>query len=198
MKRILVVSSLTFALLTGGGAAVAAPAAAPRPYCVLHLSQGGTTDCYATFTEAIADGTDGQVTDAPATTEAAGDALDRRLDAAAVPAGSPAALAAAGGTVIGIQYWHIDFEGAAWVVEANHACDRDKGYAEWQSSFPGHAWDNQISSAKVFAGCYAFFWDTPNYDVYGVAIAGDTSDFRSIGTWNPRNFNDMTTSIYWT
>lgn len=184
----------TLAAVAVGGAAPAAASA--RPYCVLHASQGGTTDCYATFTEAIADATNGVIANAPATTKAAkGTDLDRRINAAAAPAGSARAKAAAGGTLIGISYWDIDYEGAAWVVESDRACDNERSTGEWSSNFPGHAWDNQLSSAKVFANCWAFFWDPANYRAPGAATSRDFADFRDFPSYP---MNDKTTSLYYT
>jgi hypothetical protein len=182
-------------------AANAAPAAAPskqHPYCVLHASQGNTTSCYSTFTAAISDGTNGRVTDAPAAASSTSADLDRRINAATTKAGTPQAKAAAGGTVIGINYWDVGYAKYSWVVETSYGCDNDKTTRDWLISLRGSGWDNQISSFRTFGNCQSFNYDA--YDWTGPFVWSDTADNPDLRIYNypaGYDFNDRISSISW-
>lgn len=207
-KYVVTLAVAALVLLTGSQLTAVA---ATTQHCVLHLSQGKTFDCYTTFTEAIADGTNGRVTDAPKAvnmTTGVDSTLRAKLDAAAVPSGSRQTRAA-GGTVIGVEYVHSDFRPSSWTVEVDWGCDTNTDTDDWLLDSLGGTWLNdEISSYQTFANC----WAAPHYEhagwsgVRGGIYFPHTQEVRNmaevIGVRADESFacycmNDATSSIKW-
>lgn len=206
-----VVALVALAVVGAAAPTAAAEPAAGQQHCVMHLSKVGksTDTCYDTFTEAIADATNGKITDAPASADSvAGDAgFAARLNAAGAKKGSPQANAAAGGTVIGIEWIHSLWKGSSWTAEADYGCDNNWNQLDWLQDNLGGTWLNdEISSFDTrFSGTYgdciavhyehAYFYgasDKPEVYLLGM----DRDEGRHCGT--PLGMmNDRTSSITW-
>ncbi|WP_433335181.1 hypothetical protein [Spirillospora sp. CA-294931] len=180
-----------------GLALVSAPASAEaqkKANCVVHLSQGGAIDCYATFTEAMRDATNGRVTDAPKNArDAIKDAtLTRRVNAAAAKKG--AARAAAGGTAIGVELEHNigTLGGRSWTVEADYGCDGNLAGHDWEVRDLGDSWWNdEISGATAYGHCWVRHFEHHEFGGRSSGWARFNVNLTDVG------MNDMTSSIQW-
>lgn len=129
------------------------------PHCVVHAvpadsvaaSRPVTPTCFASFAEAISFATDGAVNlEASATMVS-----QAQLDAGR--ARSPMAS-----TVIGIEYEDTNFGGDDWIVAVASGC-ADGGTERWTSVLTGTSWDNEISSARTYAGCKSRHHENSNF-----------------------------------
>lgn len=149
-------SALTAGLL--GGALLAVPAQAnaageARDHCVSNLSTGETA-CFGTFRDAVAHGTNGQVTDAPLS--AHGAAADRALTARLTgPQTSATGQAAAYVLSIEFQLSNYDHDGNSHAFTGPRPCLEDgkrdylindiRDYDPW--------WNDRISSFRGYNTC---------------------------------------------
>ncbi|MEU8544145.1 hypothetical protein AB0C52_29825 [Streptomyces sp. NPDC048717] len=153
----------TSATVSAASAATSAPRAKTGAHCVAHVTSH-TTTCYDTFREAIADATDGRVTDAPeAPAKAAKDkGFITEINA---PAGKRDARVAAGlqGGVVGaVVYWDWNYGGASWTMEIPEGC-KDNGTWDWGWSDLG-GWNDGISSLIPANNCWVGLYSDIYYN----------------------------------
>jgi hypothetical protein len=68
-----------------------------------------------------------------------------------------------------IVYWDADFKGESWETDRNQR-------------FVGNHWNDQISSIRVIAGVWQFYWDA---DYGGEMMDLRPGDYRYVGDhWN--------------
>ena len=171
-------------------AATAATPAPPARHCTLDAETGATA-CFATYTAAVADATDGRVLDAPAdartaVTDPAARAL---LDA---PAGARTTLAGeydvpSGEVVHGTFFTDPNFGGSSFTVHGDGLCD-DDGSLDFKYTFPEEWWD-QFSSVQAWANCSIYLYTEPDQGGErdgrfneNVADVGDFIDDRTRST----------------
>ncbi|MFH8837120.1 peptidase inhibitor family I36 protein [Streptomyces sp. NPDC017868] len=133
-------------------------------HCVAHVSTH-TTTCYDTFREAIADATDGRVTDAPAAPEKAAKdkAFVAELNAPApASAGARATMNTQGGVVGAVFYWDWNYGGASWTMEIPERC-KDNGTWDWgYTDLSG--WNDAISSVIPANNCWVALYSDIYYN----------------------------------
>jgi hypothetical protein len=142
------------------GAAIAAATPFPEP----------VIDCFATFGEAIGFITGGEVAaDSPA-----------ELDRLAATGGPD--LVAAASVILGYEYKNTGYSGGALVLygASGSGCGSSTTYGF--SSMPS-GWNNVISSARSFAGCWSTHYDLTNYGGTRRTCQGACS---TLGTMNNR------------
>ncbi|MEV6844246.1 peptidase inhibitor family I36 protein [Actinoplanes sp. NPDC051411] len=94
-------------------------------------------------------------------------------------------------TVVAREYENANFGGSDYTLQADESglvCtastdDRDEGLPN-----VGSAWNDRISSFKVFADCLARHWENAGYSGASLGYAGNTGNMGSA-------MNDRTTSI---
>lgn len=153
-------------------------------HCVVHAiaadaqsSEAATRPaCFGSFADAIRFATDGTVrlpSNASHVTQA-------DLDAGR-------AVSRTASTVIGIEYEDINFGGTEWIIAQANGCN-DGGAEVWlRSDLTGTAMNNEISSARTYAGCKSRHFDLANF--------GGSSYL--CGCSQMGTMNDRTTSIRW-
>ncbi|MGG8410227.1 peptidase inhibitor family I36 protein [Streptomyces sp. 12297] len=163
-RAAIVIASAGLAIASTTASASASPTTPRGPkagaHCVAHVSTH-TTTCYDTFREAIADATDGRVTDAPAVPgKAARDkAFVAELNA---PAGARVAASAEGGVVGAVFYWDWNYGGASWTVEIPERC-KDNGTWDWgYTDLSG--WNDAISSVLPANNCWVALYSDIYYN----------------------------------
>ncbi|RKS79016.1 hypothetical protein BZB76_0454 [Actinomadura pelletieri DSM 43383] len=156
-------------------------------HCVLHLTSGGTVSCYRTFTEAIADATGGQITNAPRNVAAAvaDTEFDRRLNALGQSEHRAADLDA----VISIEFEDANYGGRSNVIEADGVCD-DNDDIEYSAPTLPEDWNDTITSFKTYVQCQVNHYQHPDYQGTRTGWLEDTPNIGSI-------MNDRTSSIQW-
>ncbi|WP_242910625.1 beta/gamma crystallin family protein [Actinomadura terrae] len=163
-------------------------ASSPVRHCVVHLTESGRVSCYATFTEAINDATNGTIADAPENARSA--VVDKgfnvRLNALATPKGRAAGIAS---TVIEISFEHKDFQGTSLTWEASSGCN-DSNDVEWQAASVSGWWNDQISSFRTYAKCQSDHWEDINFQ-------GISTGYRNTTSYIGNAMNDRTSSIKW-
>ncbi len=159
-----------------------------RPHCVVTIepvkpseseSREHSLRCYARFSDAIADATDGHLRLHP-------DTQPYELTAGQV-------AASAGPTVIGIDYedpnYDVNFFGPSltWSVGNEFGCLGGRNYSA--AAMPA-GWDNQVSSAKAFAGCSRYYhYEHPGF---GGILVNCSPGCAGMGA-----MNDKTSSERW-
>ncbi|MFD5780226.1 hypothetical protein [Streptomyces sp. NPDC126933] len=151
---------LTAALLLAG--AVAAPsagatedreaAAADLPHCVMD-TRTGTESCFASFPQAIAAATGGQVTDAPSSprTAAQGDrGRAFRTEMKALQADE---------VVQGTFFEDGQYGGSSLTIYGAEPCKKD-GWVNYQYDLPDD-WKNRVSSVQPWADCWLWLYPEP-------------------------------------
>jgi hypothetical protein len=158
--------------------------------CVINLSQHNKVTCYATFTEAIADGTDGKMVTAPSTYAKAikDPATIAKIDATASFARDASVT---GGTVIGMEWMDVGYTGGLWIVEAGWGCTWALDDTDfWIPNLWGTWVQDAITSYQAMGGCWVdHFTDA---DFHGIHT-GYEPEIWFIGP----PFNDKTSSIRW-
>jgi hypothetical protein len=214
MRRMMKFAALMSAVVALTGISSPAQATAGR-HCVLHLSDGGTVTCYSTFTEAIADSTDGRITDAPA--DAADAVTDARLKArlAALAEAKktpgqvtktgkvtqsgqqPTAADAAAAITLSAECKDINFGGGfCMVAEGNHICTTpvtDVDYFVENLAEQATEFNDAISSyiTDVFAtNCLVRHFEHANF-------GGLSTPFRQTQSNIGPDMNDRTTALIW-
>lgn len=137
-----------------GDTAEAATAATTRPatsgrHCTLAAGAGQTLHCFATFRAAIAYGSHGRITDAPASPAAA--ARDPRF-AATVTAADAAPLVGTGSTLLGIDYSDANMSGSSLSFFGTSRCDNSSDADFRFNSLPS-GWNDRITSFNSFSNC---------------------------------------------
>ena len=189
---------LALALLVGGLAApllLAAPAAArPRgQHCAAQAQEehagkaaarAPKAECYATFAEAVAAATGGQVR--LGRNAKPGDLTDRVLAQGKERGVRPAR---ASQTVIGILYDLTDFgnggtAGASFIYWTTNPNVCRGGATMWVSNLAASNpwWNDRISSARTFQGCNARYYLHANFG--GTSIAGGVANDYDIANFD--------------
>jgi hypothetical protein len=182
---------VTLLLLTGlAGTAASTKAAQPTPqeeHCTVRIDPllpGQASSnvygyrCFATFAEAIFDATGGRVSLDPAVGSMAlsGDVLAQDL-----------ADAAAGETVIGIDYANGAYQGSSLVWSTSNVVGCRDGARFRANSMPG-GWNDRVSSALSYQYCWNYF----HYEHANFGGAFANCDCYGMGS-----MNDKTSSERW-
>lgn len=153
-------------------------------YCVVHAVAAGAQTresanrpaCFGSFADAISFATDRTVR----LPSGASDLTQADLDAGR-------AVSNTASTVIGIEYENTNFGGTQWIIAQASGCN-DGGAEVWlRSDLTGTAMNNEVSSARTYAGCKSRHFDLPNFG--GSSYLCGCSQMSSM--------NDRTTSIRW-
>jgi hypothetical protein len=150
------IGSLSFA---PAAQAATAPEHGPKAagtHCVLDLSSRSQR-CFATFPAALSHATGGTVRNLPGDVRAA--QRDPGLTAQ-LNAPKPAAAS----VVIGIQDWNSGRPGTkTWTVTAAHGCTASTGDIDWEISYVGDAWNDNIASFTTYNHCDQTMFDNANF-----------------------------------
>jgi len=174
-------------------------------HCV--VAPSGATTCYATFTEAIAAATGGEITDAPADPKLVLDderfaaRINAIADRVARQAADPAAsrIVPFSGVVIGIAYKDANFGDDTWVFNQPFGCDGNTATVDFEvqnlntSPYTCCDFNDNISSFKSFSNCNTVLYE--DWFFGGAATNGGTpiSDMSYVGD----AMNDRASSIRW-
>jgi hypothetical protein len=171
--------------------AAARPPATAGAHCTLAAGAGQQLHCFATFRAAIAYGTGGRITDAPASSAAA--ALDPRfaakVEAANATAATRSAVApAAGSVVLGIEYADANFKGGTLTMTAGGSCDNSSDADFRFGSMPA-GWNDRITSFSSFSNCAQQLFRSVNFTGGSLTIV-----IRSLANVGPAG-NDQASSL---
>jgi hypothetical protein len=202
-----------FAGVGAARASAAEPDAMPPGAGVLaprHCVSGPSEEvvCYATFTEAIAAATGGQIADAPADPKESledprfGERLNAlaRQKTADLHSGKIADhVTPYGGVVIGISYIDAGYAGNSWVWIQPHGCDGLWSTVDFTvpnlntSPYSNYGFNDSISSFRSFANCGTVLYD--DWWFGGAATNGGypIEDMSYVGD----AMNDRASSIRW-
>lgn len=138
-----------------GDTSEAATATAKQPatsgqHCTLATGAGETLHCFATFRAAIAYGTHGRITDAPASAAAA--ALDPAFAESVSASGAAPSVTAAASTLLGIEYADANMRGASVSLFGGGGCDNSSDADFRFNSLPS-GWNDRITSFSSFSNC---------------------------------------------
>ena len=164
--RIAILGGVLGGLLAATAASAPAQAApAPSKNCVVQLARGSsapaTLTCFASFTDMIAAGTHGRITNAPA----------RAADAARSPAflsrlGSGGKSAAVRPTAnvqvaLGLEFEFANYSGDALFFVGGLACTTTTLDTDYQVGVLPAGWNDRISSFLNFNNCFTkhYFWE---------------------------------------
>jgi hypothetical protein len=125
--------------------AAARPPATSGPHCALAAGAGQKLHCFATFRDAIAYGTGGRITDAPAS------ARDPEF-AAEVAAAGAAPLVGTGSALLGTDYADANLRGASVSFFATGGCDNSSD-VDWRFASMPAGWNDRITSFTSFSNC---------------------------------------------
>jgi hypothetical protein len=194
------------ATAAAAAAAPASGAATANLHCV--SSSTGPAKCYASFTDAIAAATGGEIVDAPADPRAALDdpRFAARLDAIAQRRAADlesgvidAQVKPAATVVIGISYLDANYGGNTWVWNEAYGCDGNSSTIDFSvanlntSPYSRYGFNDSISSFHSFSNCKTVLYD----DWYwgGAATTGGipVADLSYVGD----AMNDRASSIRW-
>lgn len=144
--------------------------------------------CYTSFTRAIAEATDGRVTNAPAD---AGAALrDRDLTARLGATGATKDRASiAVDVLIGIEYWDSGFSGSTYTFTAPWGCTGTTGDVDWEFAALPSNWNDEIGSYRGFSNCWTKHYEHSYFGGISTAYDGGLSDMG----W----MDDETSSLRW-
>ncbi|WP_242893044.1 hypothetical protein [Actinomadura litoris] len=196
--RSILLTAATAVAATGALLAQPAASAAPSPssgaasspvrHCVVHLTESGRVSCYATFTEAINDATNGKIANAPrnARSAVADKGFNGRLNALAKANRQSAGIAS---TVIEISFEHADFKGNSLTWETSAGCDNSSD-VDWQAASVSGWWNDRISSFRNYADCQSNHWEDINFQ-------GSSTGYRNTTSYVGDAMNDRTSSIKW-
>ena len=166
--RLLAGTAAALATVAVAAPATAAPAGPPAQHCAFD-ARTGRTECFASFTDAIATATGGRVLDAPADPRLAqaDPALRSRLAGAdAAPGGRALKSGTSEAEIVqGTFFEHPDYGGNSFTVHGAGLCDDEGGAADFVADFPAD-WHDTISSAQPWALC----------DLYLYSEVGQTGD----------------------
>ncbi|HEU4727061.1 MAG TPA: hypothetical protein VFT22_04210 [Kofleriaceae bacterium] len=177
--------------------------ATPARHCV--SVPGGPATCFATFTEAIAFATGGEIADAPADSLAVrdDDGFADRINAIArqrtadVRGGAP--IPHAGDIVIGISYLDAGFHGNTWVFLEATGCDGNLLTVDFAvpnlntKPFSDFGFNDSISSFRSFSGCQTLLNDDWFYSGPATNNGVPITDMDFVGSLR----NDKASSIRW-
>jgi hypothetical protein len=195
----LVIGAALFGVTVGAAPAVAkpgpaAPAAAPNGHCVVGLTPGSdkaaSTNCFASFSEAISFATGGAVTDTP-TNSAEMSALTTKVNAA--NAAAPPSVQA----VISVEWFGLGFTGTSITFSGPVNCTTPTSNIDYQITLASVDWD-QISSFQSFSNCWVDHYFLQNF---GLPRTGYFPTRSPVSTMNvgggPFNGDNNTRSIRW-
>jgi hypothetical protein len=132
--------------------------------------------CFSRFSQAIELATAGRV-------KLPEDAIAVALDDAVLSTTSSAAS-----YVIGIEYEHADYRGSTFIFTSSYSCAE---YSHYLSAMPS-GWNDRISSARAFSGCYH------SYHYEHIHAGGAVRDCGAACPYIGDALNDRTSSIWWT
>jgi hypothetical protein len=165
--------------------AAARPPATSGSHCTLAAGAGRTPHCFATFREAMAYGTGGRITDAPASAATA--ARDPEF-AAEVTAAGAAPLVGTGSVLLGIEYADANMRGASVSFFATGGCDNSSD-ADWRFASMPAGWNDRITSFRSFSNCAQQLFRSTNFT--GGALTLIISSLANVGA----AANDQASSI---
>lgn len=173
-------------------AAPAGAADAEAQNCATYVSRG-TTECFATFTEAVRVATAGEVTDAPAT--AAEAVRDEDL---MVRLGAGDKLARPGTTIphqllIGLEFDGTSYNGDSKLFYDNEACTGPTSNVDHEVADLG-SWNDRISSFMNFNNCYTKHYSLANF---GGLTHDYANDMPVMPSGNGLDLNNKSRSIRW-
>jgi hypothetical protein len=189
--------------------AASAPSAAtasPAQHCVSGPS--GEATCYATFTEAIAAATGGEIADAPADARLAlaDERFANRINAIALKRAADlqsGALAAhitpASTVVIGISYLDANYGGNTWVWNQPYGCDGNPYTIDFEvynlnmSPYANYGFNDNISSFHSYSNCQTVLYE----DWYWGGSATNGGVPIADMSWVGAAMNDRASSIRW-
>ncbi|MEV6521903.1 hypothetical protein AB0M43_08195 [Longispora sp. NPDC051575] len=187
MRRILIAIGAALAALAVVPVAAHAESGTGR-HCAVQLTQDGPRhQCFGTFRQAIAFGTDGAITSAPDATAAATDpGFQAEVE-------HPATRAA--NVLIGIEYDATNFGGNTFSVFRYAACtgptnDVDKQIVDLDVI----GWNDKVSSFRTYNNCIADHYYLTNFGGVHTGYLGSSATMPVI---NGTNMNDNARSIRW-
>lgn len=186
----LAAATMGITAMSTAAAAEQAPAPEKDRSCVMDVSSG-TTSCYRTFTEAIAEATGGKIADAPADASAGvkDPRLAARLNATSKKTNTGTVNRVAADIVIGIEYEDSDFEDSSLIYSAPWGCTGPINDFDWGVASLPSGWNDQIGSYRGYGGCWVRHFEHINYT--GVFTAFDSGQ-ADMG-W----MDDEASSIQW-
>jgi hypothetical protein len=151
-------------------------------HCVVNLSNYKKT-CHGSFRAAVADATEGRITDAPQNPAAAArDAnFKARINAlATVQHNAPSSY------VVAIEYANVNFSGESLVVTGSYPCG-DTSYS--MPDLSANGWSDKIYSFAAYSNCWAMHYENPGFK-------GARTDWLNSAT-TLGILNGATSSISW-
>jgi hypothetical protein len=152
-------------------------------HCVVNLSDNNKTTCHGSFRAAIADATEGHITDAPQNpaTAARDAAFESRINALATTQHN-----ALSSYVLSIEYTNVNFSGESHVFVGWDICG-DTSYSVPDASLVG--WNDKTSSFAAYSECWVKHFENTSF-------TGARTDFlTSAATLGV--MNGATSSILW-
>jgi hypothetical protein len=150
-------------------------------HCIRSVTKPDTpTTCYDTFTAAIAAGSGGQITDAPADTRVAmnDQPLLARLNATGGKKGPAVNQPLGGGDVLIAILFYDDGFGSPSLHLFGRACnDTIDIPPENQFPFIGEDWNDDFESFKGFSNCFVRLWEHRDFRGAMLDWAPERSDF---------------------
>ncbi|MGA4837617.1 hypothetical protein [Streptomyces sp. G45] len=152
-SRIALACTTALLAATTGTATAHAAQAGPRPAdnCVVNV-ETGTSQCFATFRQAIAATTNGRVTDAPLSAKDINPTLIERLRDSSRTRGAQ-------DVQLGIVYQHSNYGGTSVTYSAGSGCQSGNG-RDYQADITG-GMNNAVSSLTTVS-CWLELWDSPS------------------------------------
>ena len=191
--RLRTIAFASIAIAGMGAASVATPAHAKAAekdrHCVTNLSAPNTpTACYDSFTEAIAKATGGRVTDAPdnGRTAMKDHRFLTRLNAMGAEKDGVGAAAPAPITIL---FEDADFGGDDRVIVRDHDCTDTVNDTDFELSFVGEDWNDEIGSYKAFRNCFLMLFSDINFGGASIPFADTRTDLGVL--------DDEVSSIRW-
>jgi hypothetical protein len=134
------------ALGVGAGTAAAEPAGQGAQHCTLDTATSAR-QCFADYTQAIAQASHGRITTAPADARAATRDPALRTQLAAQPKGD---------VIQGTFFDGTDYTGDSLTVSGPDLCVKD-GVINWQLDL-GDDWKNKVSSVQPWGNCWIWLY----------------------------------------
>jgi hypothetical protein len=166
--------------------AASKPPATSGPHCALAAGAGQPLHCFATFRAAVAFGTGGRVTDAPASATAA--ALDPAFAAAVTAAGAAPSATAAASVLVGTEFADANFGGGTLSLFTAGRCDNSSDVDFRFASLPA-GWNDRITSFRSFSNCAQQLFRSTNFT--GGSLTLIISSLANVGA----AANDQASSI---
>ena len=109
--------------------------------------------------------------------------------AAPASAATPAAVTPMAGTVIGIEFWDANFQGATYTITGG-TCSASLDNVDFSLATIASSWNDEISSFRSYANCWTKIWENSNFNGASYGYTGDSANVGSA-------MNDRTSSIQW-